>query len=317
MTQKQLLMLAGVSTLTGVILGVVSLIVIDVSLLSIPLPLDWKSRVGSQKTEGELVADGSKEYTAVTERNLFRAKLQTEIPKPRSEKEIEEETLVNIMKPMTLKGVMTGQQKKDFYAVIDRGGQKGVWTYEVGEAIERGLTVIDIRKDAVIIEKGDFAAILKLFARSFERIPSARAAPAPKEMLKQEELKLAKKEQASPRTADYTKDVKKEGKTTVISKSLADKMKNDNTMIMSSLAIKLSTDSAGKPNGYKVVGVDKGSLAQTLGIMPDDVLQEVNGYQLKTSEDLKKAHDGLKNASRFEVKVLRRGKVETLRYEIR
>jgi type II secretion system protein C len=317
MTRRRLITAAGVSTLAGAVLGVIGLVVIDVSLLSIPLPLDGKSRTKLQKSEGEVPAGSSKDYKAVTERNLFRAKLQAEIPKPRSEKEIEEEVLANIMKPMTLKGVMTGQQKKDYYAVIDRGGQKGVWTYEVGESIERGLTVTDIRKDAVIIEKGDFAATLKLFARSFERVPSAYAATAPKEMLKKEDLKLAKKEQASPRTADYSKDVRKEGKTTVISKSLADKMKNDNTMILSSVAIKLSTDATGRPNGYKVVSVDKGSLAQKLGIMPDDILQEVNGYQLKTSEDTKKAHDALRNASKFEVKLLRRGKVETLRYEIR
>ena len=127
----------------------------------------------------------------------------------------------------------------------------------------------------------------------------------------------AKKEPAPQRASDYSKEVRKEGKTTVIAKSLADKMKNDNTMILSSLAIKLSTDAAGKPNGYKVVSVDNGSLAQKLGIMPNDVLQEVNGYQLKTPEDTGKAQNALKNASKFEVKVLRRGKVETLRYEIR
>lgn len=312
MTRQRLLMFAGVSTLAGVFLGVIALIALDASLLSIPLPVGWKGGAGSQKTERELIADGSKDYKAVTERNLFRAKLQAEIPKPRSEKEIEEEMLVNILKPMTLKGVMTGQHNKDFFAVIDRGGQKGVWTYEVGETIERGLAVTDIRKDAVIIEKGDFAAILKLFARSFERIPSAHAAAAP-----QEGLKLAKKVQTVPRTQDYSKDVKKEGKTTVISKSLAEKMKNDNTTIMSSVAIKLSTDTSGRPNGYKVVSVDNGSLAQKLGIRAEDVLQEVNGYALNTAEDTKKAGDALKNASTFDVKVLRQGKVETLRYEIR
>jgi type II secretory pathway component PulC len=310
-------MAAGVATLAGIFMGVVALIVLDASLLSIPMPVDWRGRAGLQKTEGEPVANSSKDYKAVTQRNLFRAKLDAEVPKPRSEKEIEEETIVNILKPMTLKGVMTGQQKKDFYAVIDRGGQKGVWTYEVGEAIERGLTVIDIRKDAVTIEKGDFAAVLKLFARTFERIPSTHAAATPREVLKLEELKLAKKEQPSSRSGDYGKEIKKEGKTTVIAKSLAEKMKNDNTSIISSIAIKLSTDASGKPNGYKVASVENGSLAQKLGIMTDDVLQEVNGYQLKTAEDTKKAQDALKSASRFEVKVLRQGKPETLRYEIR
>ena len=317
MTRRRLLILAGASTFAGLFLGVLALIALDASLLSIPLPVDWKGRAGSQKTGGELAKDGSTAYKAVTERNLFRAKLQAEIPKPKSEKEIEEEMLVNILSPMTLKGVMTGQQNKDFFAVIDRGGQKGVWTYEVGETIERGLAVTQIKKDAVVIEKGDFAAILKLFAKSFERIPSTQAAAAPKERLKQDDLKLAKKTQAAPRTEDPGKDVRKEGKTTVISRSLAEQIKNDNTTVMSSVAVKPSTDASGRPNGYKVVSVDNGSLAQKLGVKADDVLQEVNGYELKTAEDTKKAQDALKNSSKFEVKVLRQGKVETLRYEIR
>jgi S1-C subfamily serine protease len=66
-----------------------------------------------------------------------------------------------------------------------------------------------------------------------------------------------------------------------------------------------------------VASVENGSLAQKLGIMPNDVLQEVNGYQLKTTEDTKKLQDALKNASKYDVKVLRQGKMETLRYEIR
>ncbi len=317
MTRKRFFMFAGVSTLAGILLGVIALIALDASLLTIPLPMDRKGHAGLPKTETAPLPDGSRDYKAVAERNLFRAKLQAEIQTPKSEKEIEEELLVSILKPMILKGIMTGQQKRDFYAVIDRGGQKGVWTYEVGEAIERGLTVTDIKKDGVVVEKGDFVAALKLFARSFERLPSAHAATLPKENLKKEEPRLAKKEQLPPTSVDYGKEIRREGTTTVISKSLAEKMKTDNTMILSSVAIKLSTDASGKPNGYKVVGVDKGSLAQKLGVLPDDVLQEVNGYQLKNAEETKKAQDALKNASRFELKVLRRGKMETLRYEIR
>jgi type II secretory pathway component PulC len=305
----------GISTLAGILAGVVILLVIDASLLRIPVLFDRKITSAVQKRESDAAQESAKDYKAVTERNLFRAKLQAEIPKQKSEKEIEEEALANIMKPMTLKGVMTGAQKRDFYAVIDRGGQKGVWTYEVGETIERGLTVTDIRKDAVIVEKGDFAAIIKLFAKAFERIPAtAQAAVPAKEPATKEAPKTAK---ATSKAVDYNKELKKEGKTLVISRSLADKVREDNSVLLSALTIKLSTDSAGKPNGYKVVGVDKGSLAQRLGIMPDDVLQEVNGFSVKNSEDLKKAHEALKNASKFEIKVLRKSKMETLRYEIR
>jgi type II secretory pathway component PulC len=54
-----------------------------------------------------------------------------------------------------------------------------------------------------------------------------------------------------------------------------------------------------------------------MGIAPDDTLQEVNGLKLSSSEDMNKVYEALKNATTFEVKVLRRGHSETLRYEIR
>ena len=40
---------------------------------------------------------------------------------------------------MALKGVMLGARKRDNYAIIDRGGPKGVWAYEIGEVIETAL----------------------------------------------------------------------------------------------------------------------------------------------------------------------------------
>ena len=49
---------------------------------------------------------------------------------------------------MALKGVMMSARKKDTYAVIDLGGQKGVWPYEKGEVVDKGLTVKEIRRDS-------------------------------------------------------------------------------------------------------------------------------------------------------------------------
>ena len=112
----------------------------------------------------KLAALAEPDYKAITERNLFRAKLQVEIPKPKTEKEIEEEALTAIVKTMALKGVMLSPRKRDNYAVIDLGGQKGVWVYEPGDVIEKGLALKEIGKDSVRIEKEEFGVVLKLFS---------------------------------------------------------------------------------------------------------------------------------------------------------
>lgn len=296
----------GVATLLGVIIAIVILIAINASLLRVPdvtqSPLSRADQATSERPPNPVEPD----YKAITERNLFRAKLLAEIPKPEKEKETEEETLTAVVKAMTLKGVMLSAQNKDNYAVIDRGGQKGVWTYEIGEIIEKGLTLKEIGKDSIQLEKGEFTATLRLFSPVVERMPGPRTASAvnaPQPQKKKTGQDLGK--------IDIAKEIRKEGPVTLISKSLAERLKVDNNMVMSSIAVKATTD------GIKVVTVDRGSIAQRMGIVPDDTLREINGHRLSSSEDMNRVYEALKNALTFEVKVWRKGKQETLRYEIR
>jgi type II secretion system protein C len=309
MLNKKYLIPFALSTFVGVLTAVVILMAIDASLSRIPQTENKTSqRQGNSPTTGN-VPTTALDYKAISERNLFRAKLEVEIPKPKSPKEIEEELLTAILRTMTLKGVMIGDPKKDHYAVIDRGGQKGVWIYETGEVVEKGLAVKEIRKDAVVLQKDDFGALLRLFAVSAERIPigatPANAAPAPPDA-------AAKKKPAPPGM-----EIKRVGRTVVIPRKLAEELKTNNTTLMASIAVKVATDAKGQAAGYKVVAVDRNSIAGKMGLKANDTLQAINGYSLKSGDDVKKIYDDLKNATKFELKILRQGKQETISYEIR
>jgi type II secretory pathway component PulC len=295
-----------VSTLAGIVIATAILLFFDASLLRYPInqivaPLPIKD---TEKSTANVVQN---DYKAIAERNLFRARLQAEIPKPKSEREIEEDALSAILKTMLLKGVMLGARPKDSYAIIDRGGPKGVWTYEIGDVIEKGLTLKEIGKDSIKIEKGDFAAVLKLFSPVAEKVPG----PPIASLTGTTPQTTPRKPAQDATNLDLNKEIRREGNITLISKSLAEKLKTNNTSVMSSITVKVSS------NGLKVVTVDRGSIAQKVGIMPDDMLQEVNGYRINSSQDLDKVYQTLKNALVFEVRVLRKGKPETLRYEIR
>ena len=303
-----------VSTAAAFIAAVIILMAINASLLRIP-QADHKpeQRVSGAPVSTE-VSPGAPDYHVITQRNLFRAKLEAEIPKPKTEKEIEEETLTGIIRTMSLKGVMTGDRQKDYYAVIDRGGQKGVWIYEVGEVVERGLAVKEIRKDAVVLQKGDFGALLRLFAVNAERIPLPSAPTATPATPSKER---PDKRKASTTGKGAGGEIRRQGKTLVIPRTVADRLKNDNGTIFSSIALKAVTDASGQPAGYRVMAIDRESIVGKMGLRPDDTLQAVNGRPLGSAEDLKKLYDDLKNASRFELRVLRQGKAETIFYEIR
>jgi type II secretion system protein C len=303
---KRRLIPFGISTLVGIVVAITLLIGINASFLRIPEVPAAQLPGSGQTSANVMMSVAETDYKGITDRNLFRAKLQAEIPKPKSSQEIEEETLTGIVKSMALKGVMLSAQKKGNYAVIDRGGQKGVWTYEVGDIIERGLVLKEVHRDSIKLEQGEFAAVLKLFSPVYERAPGNQpmntgtaAQPLPRKG-GQETAKL-----------DLANDIRKEGAVTLISKSLAEQLKSNNATIMSSIAVKAATD------GLKVVAVDRGSIAQRIGIAPNDTLQEVNGHRLSSSEDMNKVYEDLKNATSFDLKILRRGQAETLRYEIR
>ena len=288
----------GIATLAGVVAAMVVLMIVNAALLRTPDTYPQAQQAQGKPGSGEVPGLAEPDYKAIAERNLFRAKLQIEIPKPKTEKEIEEETLTAVVKSMALKGVVLGGHGRESYAVIDLGGPKGVWVYEVGEIVENGLVLKDIKRDSVTVEKGDFAAVVKLFSSAFERLPAPPHVDTPGE--------------AKPVIkAGPGGDIRREGSVTIISKSLAQKLKTDNNVIMSSIAVKPGSD------GLRVVAVDQGSVAQKIGIAPNDTLQEVNGHRLNSSEDMNKIYEALKNATAFEVKVLRGGRTETLRYEIR
>jgi len=297
--EKKKLIIFGTSTVSGVVAAVIVLMAVSASFLKIPdNPPVRTTSAPRAATPAQLAVIAEPDYKAITERNLFRAKLQVEIPRKKTDKELEEEALTAIVKTMALKGVVLSPRKQDNYAIIDLGRQKGVWVYEPGDVIERGLTVKEIRKDSVRIGKEEFGAVLKLFSSANELTRTQQTAGA------------AAARPAAGKVAPR-KEIKKEGSVTRISKSLAERLKADNTMIMSAVAVKPS------PEGIKVVAVDKGSIAQQMGIAPNDTLQEVNGHKLGSTEDMSTVYESLKTATDFEVKVLRGGRSETLRYQIR
>jgi type II secretion system protein C len=313
---KSYLVSIAVSTGLAVVLSVVILILVSASLMKIPIQGNAKNTYGKSALLSDASENGKADYKAITERNLFRAKLQAEIPQPRSEKEVEEENLTNAMRNLTLKGVWLGQKKDNDYAVIDKG-QKGVWTYEIGEAVEAGLQVSDIQRSSVTLAKDDFVATIKLFAKGFERVRvPGKPFPVAKSQ-EPEKVKAEKKTAGGSTPAELAKEIHSEGKTVVVSKALIDKIRADTSIVMSAVAVKAALDRTGKADGFQVVSVDRGSLAEKMGIAANDIVQEVNGFRIKNSEDIKKAQGTFNNSNKFEVKVLRGGQSRTLYYEIK
>ena len=129
--------------------------------------------------------------------------------------------------------------------------------------------------------------------------------------------KSAKAGPAGDLSQNYLKEITRKGKTIIVTRMLADKMKADNSIVVSAITVKASVDKRGKGNGYRIVAVDRGSLAEKLGILKNDVIQEVNGLKLVSFDDINDAEARFKDATDLKVKVLRKGRVQILYYAVR
>lgn len=119
----------------------------------------------------------------------------------------------------------------------------------------------------------------------------------------------------SSRTGDgYAKRVFRRGSLVVISRQFANEVREDNSILLSKVAIKVRLNANGDLRGYEAVQVDKGSVVEQMGFRSHDLLTSVNAIP---AGDLNTNRESLESADRFDVTIIRRGKTMKLRIEIR
>jgi general secretion pathway protein C len=102
----------------------------------------------------------------------------------------------------------------------------------------------------------------------------------------------------------------------VVKRALVDRMLADQESLASTVRIVPSLVD-GAPDGFKLYAIRSGSWLDRLGVRNGDTLQAVNGYELTTPAQALLAYMGLRNETRFAVRIVRRGEPLTLHFEIR
>lgn len=73
----------------------------------------------------------------------------------------------------------------------------------------------------------------------------------------------------------------------------------------------------GKANGFKIFSIRPGSLYQKIGLQNGDVIRKINGYAIDSPEKALELYAKLRESSRIEVELERRGKVQTKTVNVR
>jgi len=147
-----------------------------------------------------------------------------------------------------------------------------------------------------------------------EVAPAAPAATQAGETVKQGSAQPPAAAARKPDFSHYARQITRQGKMIIVPRSLADEVKKDNQIVLSSVAIKTRVDKNGNLAGYELFEIDKGSIPEKVGFRSGDRVIAVNGIPAR---NLEKNQTALEAAGRFEVTFVRKGKTRKIVVEIR
>ncbi len=112
----------------------------------------------------------------------------------------------------------------------------------------------------------------------------------------------------------YARGVTRQGRVVVVSKELAEAAKKDPVIVFTTVAIKARVDRNGLLRAYEIVQADRGGIPHRLGFRAKDLITRVNGIP---AASILARQPALMDASRFEVRIIRKGKARKIVVEIR
>src|SRR5262249_32416659 len=100
------------------------------------------------------------------------------------------------------------------------------------------------------------------------------------------------------------------------SRELLDKVLADPNILGQSARVVVNL-AFGKPNGLKLYAIRPGSIYARIGLLNEDSVQSINGYDISSPDRALEAYTKLRPANHLTVITTRRGQTQTLDYEIR
>jgi general secretion pathway protein C len=257
-----------------------------------------------------VIKDRGLEYGSIVEGNIFNSDLRFKKPEPvrpvKSARRVAPVAPVVPRVPLdfTLVGTIVGRTRS--FAIIESKKTREQSLYRVGHVFEGGARITDVARNKVMILRGKHGETLKVAyipnqkgQRGRQALPTARppvqAAPVPS----------------------------RGGGVRQVSKNqwLLDRQEVDgaikNLPQLLTKARIIPNFNNGKPDGFRIFAISKGSLYAKIGLQNGDILRSVNGIEVKDPKNFLKVFEQLKDESQITVDLVRRNQNETFNYEIR
>ena len=234
-------------------------------------------------------------YKGIAQRNIFNSGTMEIAPKAKS---VDIEKLKETDLKLKLWGTVTGQNGRA-YAVIEDTKTREQNLYHAGDTIQKAVVKMILR-EKVVLKVDDRDEILAM-----EEISARRGGGG--------------KSQKKARSATGSKDKK----LPVSRYPRKIKLKSDqirNTMenlgqLMEQANLRPHVED-GQPAGISITGIKPNAIFRKMRLRNGDVLTSVNGNSIGTVEDAVRIFDELSSGSNIQLQIKRRGREQTLDYNI-
>ena len=250
------------------------------------------------------VLPGELDIARVVDRNIFCSTCEPE-PEGEPATATTAESLMPAAENLQLVATLIARDPEWTFATIKdtEGGQTGM--YRVGGIVPTGATVADIRPDQVVLRRGEHEEQLTFKKTEKPRTPTR---------VRRATRKVA---HSSRRMQGIAKGIRKVGPTRwEIDRNVLNTVLSNTTMIARSARIVPSVKN-GKPNGFKLLHIRRGSFYSLLGMFNGDTIHAINGHPITTPDKALEVYTKLRTAGHVTIDFTRRGKPLTHEYTIR
>ena len=273
-------------------------IVVDLAGSHIPVFTNTAtSKVERVSSAGKLA--GIDYYSSVWEKNIFNPGGDVSAERPViKELTVETEAVEEINIPLsalnyTLVGTVSGQASHAF-AIIKIPAEKQQMLYRTGDMVGPA-EIVRIDRNRVILNNAGRQEMLEV---SFDAVPLASAG----------------KRGGGNSSAKGIRKVS--ANRYILDRKEVDRLSGDMSQFMTQVRV-VPNIVRGKASGYKLMNVKRGSLVEAVGLQNGDIIKEINGRSIDKPEAAFGAYQQLKDEGKFVIEIERKGKRETLSYDIR
>ncbi len=243
-------------------------------------------------------------YASILDKNIFRAvvKESSSQRKLTAEKPLAADQLQNLDKTplnVRLRGTAVRDQGDSFAVIEDKKTRKED-LYRVGDMILDEAKLVQILHDRVVLLREGKRETLELFAEK-ERSTGRRSALPPS--------------QTSPLVLG--RGVRRLGPTRwSVSRDEMELARANMSQLMTQVRI-VPNFVEGKPDGFKLLSIKRGSLFDRLGLRNGDVVRKVNGILLDNPQKVLEVYEALESGQSISVDILRGKREQNFTYEVR